>query len=62
MLVILEGNKNGNPLGKISLSDEEIIPFERYNTLRCAKIGTKDVTLQNKLHHFQTSEKAKILV
>ena len=46
-------------LGKISLSEEEIIPFERYNAPRRAKIGTNDVTLQYKLRHFQTPEKPK---
>ena len=46
-------------LGKISLSVEEIIPFECYNSSWCAKIETNDVTLQHKLRHFQTSEKPK---
>ena len=44
-------------LGKLFLSDEELISFKRYNAPRCAKIGTNDVTSQFKLRHFQTSEK-----
>ena len=36
-------------LGKIFLSEKEIIPFECYNALWCAKIMTNDVTLQYKL-------------
>ena len=32
ILVISDGNKNGIFPREIFLSDEEIIPFERYNT------------------------------
>ena len=40
---------------KIFLSDDEIIPSK----VITHKIETSDVTLQNKLHHFQMSEKPK---
>ena len=46
-------------LGKIFLSNEEIIPFEQYNAPCRAKIATNDVTLQYKFSHFQPSEKPK---
>ena len=45
-------------LGKIFLSDKEIIPFQRYNPPGNAKIGTNDVMLQYKLR-CQMSEKPK---
>ena len=44
-------------LGKIFLSDKEIILLERYNAPSCAKTGTSDVALQYKLSHFVTSQK-----
>ena len=47
-------------LGKIFLSEEEIISFERNNAPRHARIVTNDVTLQYKLHHFQMLEKPKM--
>ena len=40
-------------LEEIFPSDEEIIPFERYNAPKRAKIWTKDVPLQYRLSHFQ---------
>ena len=43
--------------GKMFLSDREIISFKRYNPPLHAKIGTNDVMVQNKLRHFQMSEK-----
>ena len=45
------------PLEKIFLSDEEIIPFERYNAQWHTKIRTNGVTLQ---YNLQTSEKPKM--
>ena len=40
-------------LGKLFLSDEELISFKCYNALGCAKIGTNDVTSQFKLVIFR---------
>ena len=41
------------------LSDQETILFESYNAPRHTRIGTNDLTLQDKLCYFQTSEKPK---
>ena len=46
-------------LGKIFVSDEDIISFELYKAPWRAKIGTIEVTLQYKLRSFQTPEKPK---
>ena len=46
-------------LGKIFLSDKEIIPLDHYNAPWHTKTGTNDTTLQYKLGPFQTSEKPK---
>ena len=59
LLLILEGNKNGIFPREILLSEEEIIPFERYNAPWRAKTGTNDVTSQFKSRHFQMAEKPK---
>ena len=46
-------------LGKILLSDKEIIPFQRYNPQWHDKIGMNGVTLQYKSCHCHMSEKPK---